>query len=477
VSPSLPDPRTDPGPGRALRLLLVAALLHGLTYLLLLPPWMGEDEPWQLEYAHHVAAGGLPGRGWEFTYADVQDRPLSQLFVLRRFDGADPERVARYQRAVIASLDEHRFPERVDFVQRHADPPSFDEVSVEFSAVHQPPLYFALLGWLLRPFGELEPSLELRLARVPSLLCYLAVVALGLALARLAFDDPSARLLAGAIVAWLPLHARQAAVVNNDVLAKVVVAGVLLLAARLVTGRSRLRVVIPIVVLCGLGLVVKTTTAGGLGVAALALLLRADLGSDARGGALARVGALVRRAGPALLVLAALAAAAVAVWLRFHNPALPKNVDAFLLRVRNGISWRATLELWGTSAGASNWQTRLMPAAAYVGFGAFAAASLVGALAAAVRRIPWVSRRVLLLCLAAVALQYGLLVLRGVAVGRYWIPVLPAWGVAAAAGLTAGVPERWRPRVAALCVLLLVVHAGWFLWGTLVVNQYAVWGS
>ena len=40
-------------------LLLAAAALNGLVYLLLLAPWMGEDEPWHMEYASHVADGYL----------------------------------------------------------------------------------------------------------------------------------------------------------------------------------------------------------------------------------------------------------------------------------------------------------------------------------------------------------------------------------------------------------------------------------
>ena len=44
---------------RTRSLLLIAAVLHGLVYMLLLPPWMGEDEPWHVEYAHHLSTGHL----------------------------------------------------------------------------------------------------------------------------------------------------------------------------------------------------------------------------------------------------------------------------------------------------------------------------------------------------------------------------------------------------------------------------------
>ncbi len=83
-------------PPRSLRLapLLVAALLHAAAFLVLLPPWMGEDEPWQVEFASHVAAGHAPWGGIA-TSGSSADRPhddrelmsLPQLQVRRRRAG------------------------------------------------------------------------------------------------------------------------------------------------------------------------------------------------------------------------------------------------------------------------------------------------------------------------------------------------------------------------------------------------------
>ena len=75
---------------RTRSLLLIAAVLHGLVYMLLLPPWMGEDEPWHVEYAHHLSTGHLPWGGIEMHGADREEdddrrlMPLSQLQVRRR---------------------------------------------------------------------------------------------------------------------------------------------------------------------------------------------------------------------------------------------------------------------------------------------------------------------------------------------------------------------------------------------------------
>ena len=49
----------------AKRWLLVAASLLGAVHLLLLPPWMGEDEPWHFDYVKNVAEGHRPLAAWE----------------------------------------------------------------------------------------------------------------------------------------------------------------------------------------------------------------------------------------------------------------------------------------------------------------------------------------------------------------------------------------------------------------------------
>ena len=38
--------------------LVAAVVLHGFAYFFLMAPWMGEDEPWHLEYARNLALRG-----------------------------------------------------------------------------------------------------------------------------------------------------------------------------------------------------------------------------------------------------------------------------------------------------------------------------------------------------------------------------------------------------------------------------------
>ena len=94
-SPALSVP-LDPPPGRDRRgrWLLLAAALYGLPYHVLLPPWMGEDEPWHLEYAHHVSTGNAPlGGGPFWLKAQIRERPLAHLQTMRRFPGVAAEEV------------------------------------------------------------------------------------------------------------------------------------------------------------------------------------------------------------------------------------------------------------------------------------------------------------------------------------------------------------------------------------------------
>jgi hypothetical protein len=88
-----------------------------------------------------------------------------------------------------------------------------------------------------------------------------------------------------------------------------------------------------------------------------------------------------------------------------------------------------------------------------------------------------VDRRTLAFCIVTVVAQAALVVLRGVAAGRYLMPALPALAVLACAGLLGPLPERRRPLAVALLGGGLLVFDGLVLWAGLVWNQYALWGA
>jgi hypothetical protein len=467
-----PLARAGPEARRRTTLLFLAAVaLHGLAYLALLPAWMGEDEPWHFEYARHVADGYLPTGGKEIVggrgapYDERASWPLAVLQVRRRFRGLDEPRIEATQQAILRSMAEQGFYARVDWAGAEPARRSFDQVAPDFTAASQPPLYYALAGaWLaLSPASTIEGDLVW--TRALSWLLYVATAWAALAFARQAFDDERVALAAAFAAAWLPLHARQAALVNNDVLARTIATLVLLVCARRLRGRASAREVGLAAALAVAGLFAKSSAAGALLL--LAGVLVAGFRAFAR-----RARAIAIACGLALAL-----AAAAWIWHVQHSPVVPRNADAFLLRAGRGLSIETLRELWATFVGAFCWYSRPLPPAAYALAGGVAAVVLAGTVACLARAREGVSRAVVALALAALAVQLALVVLRGVGHGRYLVPAIAGFGVVCAAGLVAWVPEPWRARMCALAAALFVAYDALFLWGGLAGNEWLRWGS
>jgi len=465
-------PHAPGAPAPACRSILLAALLHAAAYLVLLPPWMGEDEPWHVEYAHHVAAGHRPWGGIEMTGVgpdkDYDDRELmsvSQLQVRRRVHGVTAQEIADTQLELLDSMRAQAFWQRVDFMAWGAGALNFDQVQRDFTATHQPPPYYLVAGALLGALRIEDVVAQLQVLRFLSVACYLALVAAAWALGRHVARDPWIAAGCALFVAWLPMHARQAAVVNNDVLAKVLAGSAIALAAGMIAGRGGPRRMLGLVALLALALATKTTAAGALaaGVPALAV------------GARRRLGRLARVAF-GLGSVVALAAGATAYWYGTHNPGLPLTLGNLQMRLA-GASRAFREDLWRTFVGAFNWYSRDLPPWVYVAVAAGMGLAGAGALVASVWRSSGARRGLMLLCWATIACQVVLIALRGVAAGRYFMPVLPALGALVAAGLCAPLPARLRPRAAAGLCAALVLYDGVFLWSGLVLNQYARWGA
>lgn len=460
--------KPPPHPDRRLttRLFFAAVVLHGLAYLLLLPPWMGEDEPWHLEYAHHVAEGYRPWGGRTLSAAMIAEMPFSQLQVQRRFAEMPAEVVQRTQVDLLRSMERANFWERIDWLPRSHEPTSFDQVEMYFTATTQPPLYYLVTGGWLALFGDRGPEARLWLARILSLACYVATVALTLAFARMVFDDERFALAAALVVAWLPMHARQAGVVNNDVLAKTIGALVLWLGARYTTGRGGGRELAAMVVVSGLGIaLVKSTVAGAAGVALVALAAGPVMRDKRRARLLA------------LGILAALAGG-VAFLFAQGSPAVPHSVDDFWIRLARAFNAQAVRDIGRTSVGAFNWYSRSLPGWVYSTFWAATAAAVVGAVFAVARGGDRLRARApLVLAVSAILFQLLLILLRGVPVGRYLAPAAPAFGTLAALGVLGPLPARWRPVAFLGVATFLLVLDAVFLLGGLLPNQYLVWGD
>lgn len=183
------DDRSPPRAERgALRWLTVLAVLHGLLYTLLVPPWQHYDEPAHFEYAMQIALG----------------------------EGAAPgPRSVQLSREIADSMYRHCFwppGVRPDLLGPGPTPVGASQ------RVH-PPLYYALLAVVLRPIRYLAVETQLYAARLASVLGYtLTVLAVWRLAVTVAPDEPSVQRALPALAALTPTFADLMTAVNNDVL-------------------------------------------------------------------------------------------------------------------------------------------------------------------------------------------------------------------------------------------------------------------
>jgi 4-amino-4-deoxy-L-arabinose transferase-like glycosyltransferase len=217
-----------------LALILLVFLVLATLYAVNVPAWQAPDEPAHYNYIHELAATG-------------------QFPVLRMGD---------YDEAYIRLLTSQRFP------------PELSIEPLRYEA-HQPPLYYLLGAAVFRlADGGLLP---LRLLSVALGVLFIILV---YAIVRLIFPrQPALALGAAAFTAFLPMHVAQAASVNNDALAEVLLAAIMLLSIRyvklaLLGPRSPARSdALAIGLLLGLALVTKVSAYVAIPVALAAPLI------------------------------------------------------------------------------------------------------------------------------------------------------------------------------------------------------------
>ncbi len=207
-----------------------------LSFAFQTPAWQAPDEPAHFNYVRDLGQGRLPvqqATDWNQAY-----------------------------QSLIVSL---RFPPEM----------SIDSIRYEG---HQPPLYYAWLAqaWLLTRDGPLEQ--QLAAARALSAVLALPLLALAWQVARRVLQEEWLALAVVAFVALLPQQLAILGSVNNDALAQVTAAAVLLWAVWLVQ-RPPGEGVLPVrwlasgALLVGLVLLVKSTAYPVLALIPLALLL------------------------------------------------------------------------------------------------------------------------------------------------------------------------------------------------------------
>jgi hypothetical protein len=178
----------------AILLVLCAALIHGLLYLFVVPPWQHYDEPTHFEYAWLIANH------------------------LKLPDGQDVDSTMR--REVAASMMEHAFFQHVDLDLKPELLAAGQSVWIGFSELSHPPLYYLVLAVPLRLVRHVDVALQLYIARLVSLAFYLTSIwAAYRLLAELVPPRHPLRWMVPGMMALLPAYTDLMTSVNNDVAA------------------------------------------------------------------------------------------------------------------------------------------------------------------------------------------------------------------------------------------------------------------
>lgn len=222
--------------------LLPLALLHGLLYLVLAPPWQHYDEPTHFEYVRLIA---LLNRQPGLTDADLQTN-----------------------REVADSMYRFRFyPPGQQPLLIGPEPP----VLGVSQKVH-PPLYYALAALPVRWLMGLSVETQLYAARLLSVGLYLLTVLCAWRLSvLLAPDQPLLHLALPLLTLTVPAYADIMSAVNNDVLVNFAAATLLIACVLLIRDGLRPVPLLLALLSLGVGLFAKRTAVVGLAPLLLAL--------------------------------------------------------------------------------------------------------------------------------------------------------------------------------------------------------------
>ena len=173
----------------ALGLVLLLGLIHGLIYVLMVPPWQHYDEPGHFEYAWLVAnRGHIPAAG--------------------EYDQA-------MRREVAASMVEYNFFNGMNTRPNLLSP--VEPIWIGINQTGDQPLYYLLAALPLRMIRYTDITLQVYFARLVSLLLYLVslVAAYGIAV-ELTPPGHTLRWLLPLSMALLPGYTDLMMAVNND---------------------------------------------------------------------------------------------------------------------------------------------------------------------------------------------------------------------------------------------------------------------
>jgi len=443
--------------------LLATALVHGIMYTLVVPPWQHPDEPSHFEHVRYIAEmGRLPA-------PDAVDLPL--------------------RREIATSM------RRYDYWPH--GPPSLDDASlatpyvsaIGLSTFVQPRLYYIAAGIWLKPWLGASIEAQVTIVRLMSVLLNLMLITSGFLTVRtLLPENLNLAAAAGAFLVFLPGLCDIMAAVNNDVLINALAAVLFLVLAQL----FRRGPTFASVSLAG-GLVVSAILTKSTGAILIGLLPLVILAHNPR--------SQRRWVKPAVLVLLLLAGiAAVGAWALRSHPSLQVELEASINRYfradlwltlqnatdpdRVKIYWTTTKVVFRSFWAAFGWRDVMLASRVYLVPLAVSGLGMLGLLIASFRigrrprtKTRWWRPSYLVFSGAAVSLAWLVAVIRSQAYqgmplylshGRYaYIAVVP-FALLLVLGLEAWVPARWRPRAVWVFLAMMVAFDAVAFWGYLV---------
>ncbi len=245
MRPNLPAWTAD----RVLHILLALALVRGLIYVSVVPPWQHYDEPGHFEYVEYIA----------------RHRRLPTYYTLD----------INLRGEIVASMQWHHFA-----IYQPAWRPPTDETSlmsreaVPLPQVHHPPLYYLLGATVLSTFPSQLLEAHLYALRLMSVALSLLLLLIAAATVGCLLPERN-EILYGVLlfIIFLPAYSDLATAVNNDIFANLIITGLLyLLVCQVIRGPSWPRG-LAIICIFIMGLATKRTTAVGLFLILAVLLI------------------------------------------------------------------------------------------------------------------------------------------------------------------------------------------------------------
>jgi len=426
--------------------LLSLALVRGLIYGAVIPPWQAPDEPQHYEYARLVKE-----YGHSVSRADISPEVRNEI---------------------ISSMQSHRFwlfaPVFVKVQTADDVVPALQAYwDASHGQLHQPFLYYWLQAQLLKVLHVEDATLQLYLMRfVSSLMGSVVILLTYFAVKNLFPHDVFLQITVPSFVLFLPMHTHVNSAVNNDNLAELSATVVLFVVTLILRDGLTLTRLVPLVGAIVVGMYAKTSFLFVIPVALLGILISFWLYASQR----------AKRFAIGLALVAVVIVISIVFFMQVRLLSLVKRVPALRLAMGFPLSLpemvRILQERWILYAksffvgfwGSFGWYSLQLPAWLYWILACVSIGSGVGLIYLAVRTISGSVRveasqvSVLFLYSLAFVLALSLTVLRFLSAnvawggfnvtdlpqGRFLFPAILAVSTLFMLGVRELIPRRYR---------------------------------